>query len=93
MKAIRVEWLNEDYSSNELVYPGGINLYMQDELHANIETIVQQVDEQAEDALRVYRENQESNSPDAALAYDRGRVAGLREALDIIRKTAQDLRL
>lgn len=93
MKAIRVEWLNEDSSSNELVYPAGIELYTPDEQSANLQTIIQVISEQAEDALSVYRDNQKSNTPATALAYDLGRVAGLREALDMIQKTAQDLRL
>ena len=36
------------------------------------------------DARRVYHENKRAGSPALSLAYDSGRVAGLKEALDAV---------
>jgi len=56
------------------------------QMKAREEELIDTLDARFHDAQRVYVENTEAGSPAGSVAYDAGRSAGLREALEIVTK-------
>lgn len=50
----------------------------------DIEAIIERLELALQDVQRVYRANRRAGSPAESTAYDSGRYAGLKEALEIV---------